>query len=679
VRFSLQDVKKSIHRRGGTLCVSLHFLRESELQQEIAHLIAYFEQMLGQPRRLFSLDEVRNFIGDYRLAQCLNSTLSYWYTWQNREWAGVLQERAPGATAAHLLQEAGITTPSQLRLALYTWVNEQYQGFLDTPQRQAALTTFAAQYSLQAADLEYLLEMDSEDEGLLIRTAPTPPTVQEVITLYNQWAFEAALLQASSVRFVIDYAAFARSDGDTATPFVRTGVGTVIKRLCYLARKLGVYYDLAYEDAEPETHHLLLTLYGPQDVTGVAQQYGLRLSRLCRLLLGHRTRSSKRGQRDTLSTAIVSADATIHFLQRTYTLTLDAHLLRFLHALPAEHEQQTASSEASGNALFDSSIEQAFAEAFAALTQGQGTRGVHGWQLEREPEPLLLTQNQAIFIPDFAFTRSSYRIYVEILGFWTPSYRERKLAKLQALQARQDIALAIPLEAKDAFSSIASHFPIIYYNGQLSATEMITLLDNRYNDFAERLARLDVAAIRAQVQQHGLLSERACYDVLHCYRRSELQQMAERIVDVETVFVAGIGLYATSWMQQLEAHIKAWLEQQQAQHAVSLALPTVLQEMRNRYEILMTCEDAALETILSSWPGLQLQRDSIFEATVQVLHEKFADEVQPIPDAEIKQNRAPLEASGKSVSKRIRERRVPLQKRTGSEMPRQDDLWGNTE
>ena len=30
---------------------------------------------------------------------------------------------------------------------------------------------------------------------------------------------------------------------------VDSGVGAVIKRLCYLARILGIYYDLAYEPA----------------------------------------------------------------------------------------------------------------------------------------------------------------------------------------------------------------------------------------------------------------------------------------------------------------------------------------------------------------------------------------------------------------------------------------------
>src|SRR5205814_8265270 len=104
--------------------------------------------------------------------------------------------------------------------------------------------------------------------------------------------------------------------------------------------------------------------------------------------------------------------------------------------------------------------------------------------------------------------RDERRIYVEILGFWTPAYRERKIQKLQQLQGREDIVLAIPVEAREAFAGIASLFPIVWYDGQLSATELLTLLRSRYDDFAERLASINVAEVQQRVASVGLLSER---------------------------------------------------------------------------------------------------------------------------------------------------------------------------
>ena len=59
MRFSLQDVPKRVSRRGGNLSVTLHFLRPGEMRAEIARLIDYFEQLLGQPQRHLSIDDAR--------------------------------------------------------------------------------------------------------------------------------------------------------------------------------------------------------------------------------------------------------------------------------------------------------------------------------------------------------------------------------------------------------------------------------------------------------------------------------------------------------------------------------------------------------------------------------------------------------------------------------------------
>ncbi len=645
MRFGLQDVKKSVHRRGGELSVSLHFLHSGELRSEIERLIAYYEALLGHPQRHFSLDEARACIGDYRMADRLIATLSNWYSWRPREWSAALHE----LPTPPLFND--IISPLQLRLALYTYVNEHRQGFLDSQSRTAALQELAQIYGLSVPDLEYLLALDSEAEALLARAAT--PTAQEVATLYNQWAFESALFNATDVHFVIDCSAFARQENGRPVPqTITTGAGMVIKRLCYLARKLGVYYDLAYDDDnhyEPKRLHL--TLYGPQEVTGAPQQYGLRLARLCRSLLEYGVaKGSKKGR--VLSTAIVEANATVHFLQRAYNFNMDA-----LQLLPGETDQDNAHADAS--TLFDSSIEQSFSEAFAALA---GSHGVDGWRLEREPEPLLLPSG--IFIPDFALSRAQHRIYVEILGFWTPAYRERKIQKLQQLRGRGDLVLAIPVEAKDAFAAIAADFPIAYYDGQLSVTEVLQLLHTHYNDFGERLTMIDVPGVREYVEREGLLPERLCYDSLHAYRRSELQQAAERVVDARVLFMPGVGLYSLDWLVQLKNSFMAWMLT-----VHSIALSEVMRETRERWPVLSACEDAAIEALLDLWPEIQVRRDSIFDAVVEVVDGSAHPQIS---DAEIQ-----MVAPAKEARKLVRERRVAVKRRVAAEQEAtQGDLWG---
>lgn len=645
MRFSLQDIKKSVRRQQGNLTVSLHFLQKGEHVDAIAQLLMYYERLLGQPQRLFSLDEARACVGDYRLAHCLLATLSRWYVWRQCEWA----ETTGGSDMT------AMTSPIQLRLTLYEYVNAHYGGFLDTQTRQEALQMFAATYGLTAQELAYLLVLDTDEEARLTRTTIAPPTPQEVATLYNQWVFEAALFNASSVRFLIDCNAFS-----TNQLAASTGVGAVIKRLCYIARKIGVYYDIAYEPTLTGVAPLLsLTLYGPQEVTGAAHQYGLRLARLCRILMGYglpSTDASHKTKKAAFGSAIVAASATVHFLQRSYAFNMDAALLRLLPQEPDEAQYNAAPPESQ---LFDSSIEQSFAEAFMSLVVSQGA---DGWHLEREPEPLLL--EQSIFIPDFALTRAQRRIYVEILGFWTPAYRERKLQKLLQLQERDDLVLAIPIEAREAFVSIFSVFPIVFYTGQLSAIDVLAALRKHYDDFAERLARIDVATVRAQVQREGLLSEAACSTLLCCYRRSELQRAAERIADTEIRFTAGVGLYTLLWMERVKQSFLTWICD-----TSSVVLVDALQEIRKYDIVLHTSSAETLEALLGLWAEVRIVRDSIFEAHVQRIgYEKSGDAT----------NNQPVLASVAEKSDKLREKRSVTRKQTrrGKEQTTQEDLWG---
>jgi len=687
VRFSLQDVKKQVQRRGSELCVTLHFLRPGELRAEIECLIACHERLLGQPQRQFSQDEARACIGDYRLANCLAATLSAWYTWGQGNWVDVIQQLPHGAEVQRHFESAGVTSPAYLRLSLFNYVNEHHQGFLEEKTRLQALQAFAASYHLDVSTLEYLLALDSDEEAILVRKTPHPPTAGDVSALYNQWAFEAALSNASNVRFVIDCNAFNEKQQlhVAGKDVIGTGAGAVIKRLSYLARRLGVYYDLEYASSAPAVGEppsprqnssaatrqsipalrLQLMLYGPQEMTGMPQQYGLRLARLCRILLGysvsqrHNTQGeASRGKPGLLpSRAILEADATVHFLQRSYRFVMHpidrASRASPLELLPSQLANERVATDSS---LYDSGVERSFAQAFSALESSQG---VDGWQLEREPEPLLL--EQGILIPDFALTRAGRRVYIEIVGFWTPAYRERKIQKLQQLRGRDDLVLAIPEEARAAFSAVVSEFPILWYDGQLSATELLHVLRNHYDDFAERLAQIDVTMVRERARSMRLLSEQACYELLHCYRRSELLRAAEQVVCADIAFATGVGLYQVDWLERLRRSLVKWI----GAAAAPLSLENVFHECRTRWPMLADYEDTALEGLLSLCPEIYIHRSSIFDVAVEV----------SIPGSQVATSSADMEVADTS-KKRVRERRVRYEKRDVTEVV-QEDLWGN--
>jgi len=83
-----------------------------------------------------------------------------------------------------------------------------------------------------------------------------------------------------------------------------------------------------------------------------------------------------------------------------------------------------------GKISFDSAIEKEFYQL-----------GFKGWKVQREPA--VLKAGQYAFIPDFSMERNGTRIYVEIIGFWTPEYLRNKIQKINQLEEKESMVLLV--------------------------------------------------------------------------------------------------------------------------------------------------------------------------------------------------------------------------------------------
>jgi predicted nuclease of restriction endonuclease-like RecB superfamily len=153
---------------------------------------------------------------------------------------------------------------------------------------------------------------------------------------------------------------------------------------------------------------------------------------------------------------------------------------------------------------YDSGVEADFAARFAALDLD--------WDLVREPEPLAV--NERVMIPDFAFDYryADFRVFFEIMGFWTPSYVEKKLGQLADVEevemlvaVDRTLGVSEDVEARD-------HRAITYdgsvrikdvvdalreYESSLVATSRAALPDELRPD-------ADVASLSSVASTHGV-------------------------------------------------------------------------------------------------------------------------------------------------------------------------------
>jgi len=674
MRLALRDVKKTVRRRDGVAFVTPYLLRPRERLREIEALVALHEAWIGRARATFPTERAAELVGDYRLARCLAACLGEWYEWRAPAWPGAASEAEAAALAAREL-----TSPSQLRLALYDFVHAQSGGFFPSAAREAGLSAFCAQIELARATLDDLLALDSEERAVLARVAERPPTARELAARYNARAFEALLANAAEVEWHVTPV-----DG-------AEGLGSVVKRVCFLARRMGVHYDVAFDtaipirqvpssptaglplvaeartlyavstgaasDAEEELdgagRTVVITLFGPQGVTGSPIQYGDRLARLCRALLGYRRAHEAEGSA-ALATSGLEGVARVHLKGRPLLFPLDERVLKLLRSeAPAEDERM---GRAPAGESFDSMLERRMHAEFVALERDGAA---HGWRLEREPAPVIA--RDAIMVPDFALTRGHRRVYLEIVGYWRPDYRERKLRKLAALHGAVALVLAVPSAARAEFAALEASYPVLWFDRRVSAVALLALLDRQYDDLDERLARLDLPAIMREVAQRRRIAPAESMTLLHCYTRNELARALDLLhaavatADEPAVaWLDGLGLASADWVDRLRTQTRGVLE---AAPGGRLALAALCAGLVARLPELTGIAEETAEQVAAQ-AGLFVTRDSIFYAEVSL--EPPTAPASPTTVAPTARDRPQPRGAARRKSAKVRPTATPL-------------------
>ncbi len=121
--------------------------------------------------------------------------------------------------------------------------------------------------------------------------------------------------------------------------------------------------------------------------------------------------------------------------------------------------------------LFDSRLESDFADDFQKAFE----RHSRQWSLTRADAVIPVEHNQ-VMIPDFTLRdRGGHEVYLEIVGFWTPEYLSRKIAKVMAARMNN---LILAVSKRLALSEAeAKELDVLWFAGKLSASAVIERAD----------------------------------------------------------------------------------------------------------------------------------------------------------------------------------------------------------
>ncbi|MFH1464606.1 MAG: DUF790 family protein [Pseudomonadota bacterium] len=363
----------------------------------------------------------------------LTALLGEYARFEGRSW-GELRERmvedlpcpsppGPRAAAWAVLDRLGSrrppvpgVVPRQLRLALA--LAAQRARDEETPwDRQAVLEEVGSSERLTPEQVERALFSDLPEEQIVVLPEPLPdaPTLALMVNLAS---VQALLRRALSVRLVLE---------GQARAVVRQA--QLARLLCHVREEPG--HAQGWE----------MEISGALALFRRTLLYGRRLAALVPML--------QWCQRFELE-----ARCLVDGREGIFTLATGAPIFPG----PAPR-------------TFDSKIEARFARDFSRLTTA--------WDILREPEPI--QAGERLMFPDFALTSRAdpgRRWLLEIVGFWTPAYLERKLEDL-ARAGRADLLLCIDEDLAVGQDDLPAGVPVLRFRKRVDAQAVLDVLEGR--------------------------------------------------------------------------------------------------------------------------------------------------------------------------------------------------------
>lgn len=141
------------------------------------------------------------------------------------------------------------------------------------------------------------------------------------------------------------------------------------------------------------------------------------------------------------------------------------------------HERQVVLQLRTGDPIFpgsvprqhDSRVEERFAQEFRKVAPE--------WDIVREPEPV--NADGTLIFPDFAIqcrANPGRRWLLEIVGFWTPDYVSRKLARYRSAQL-SNLILCIDAERNCSTADLPTGARIVRFRRRLDPTAVLRLVE----------------------------------------------------------------------------------------------------------------------------------------------------------------------------------------------------------
>jgi hypothetical protein len=191
-------------------------------------------------------------------------------------------------------------------------------------------------------------------------------------------------------------------------------------------------------------------------------------------------------------------------------------------------------------------------------------KNFHGWKAIPEPEAIII--GKKMYVPDFLLERSGKSIFLEIVGFYTLKYIQKKKNQMKEL-AKQDMPIIylVDEELKTHFADVRDVNILYYSSAQIPNNTLLKLLEENFSDFEERFPIFvkEIELISNEiVDQSSIFSLQDIQRRLKAYSPEETTKILQT-PDIEDIlkqksikFISSFGLVTDEIIKNVEEFLK---------------------------------------------------------------------------------------------------------------------------
>lgn len=259
---------------------------------------------------------------------------------------------------------------------------------VDNDERKQVIKKIGEELELLPVQIEELLWADKEENKILKNTVDLEP--KELVKEYNLSLTQTLLFDAIDLEFNV-------SDN----------YQEIFRAISFN----GLMYEV--------DKNLKTRVTGPLSIFNKTKKYGTSLAKILPYIV--------KAENWKIKATIDDSDNSSGKDERKFTIDDD---MSDLYPTPNEEPDD----------IFDSKVEKRFDKRIEkAKEEGEISKD---WQVKREPTIIRTGAN--VMIPDFGLKlNDKEEFYVEIVGFWTPQYLEKKIEKARNLKSEKPIIFAV--------------------------------------------------------------------------------------------------------------------------------------------------------------------------------------------------------------------------------------------